>query len=253
MRHRLGLGAQWIGRGTPSGGPTAIAATASRRLSASLRVEKSGHLSTHPGFANVSRSKRRNTDESQSDSDNEEESRAFAARPIAKRRRASIVKRGSNADKKTLKSKPDKRSALQLNSNADDSDGGENGLKGNDVVNGSGSDECDESEAFTGRGVVDRTDVRNKLSFTGGQTVRGQSDCALIETAQSLWSRKSWQPGLVAGVRKRKRIRSRQKNLRRDTRPRDKLPPHLNEETLARGRVRKHQKAGFGKVPDLTT
>lgn len=38
--------------------------------------------------------------------------------------------------------------------------------------------------------------------------------------------------------RKRTRTRSRQKNLRRDKRPRHLLPAHLTAETLARGRVR---------------
>lgn len=41
-----------------------------------------------------------------------------------------------------------------------------------------------------------------------------------------------WKP------RKKKKIRSRQKNLRRDKRPKDKLPAHLTEETLRGGRVR---------------
>jgi len=39
--------------------------------------------------------------------------------------------------------------------------------------------------------------------------------------------------------RKRKKIRSRQKNLRRDKRPKDKLPSHLTEETLRGGRVKR--------------
>lgn len=44
---------------------------------------------------------------------------------------------------------------------------------------------------------------------------------------------------LNGGFVKRKKIRSRQKNLKKDNRPKDQLPPHLTEETLGGGRVYK--------------
>lgn len=41
--------------------------------------------------------------------------------------------------------------------------------------------------------------------------------------------------------KKKKKIRSRQKNLRKDTRPPDKRPAHLTEETLQGGRLPAHR------------
>lgn len=247
MHYRLGLGAQWIGRGTPGGGPTAIAATASRRLTASLRIETSGRQLTHSGSLQNAKSKRKNVDESQSDSDNEEESRAFAARPIVKRRRATIAKRSSATKKVNSEPKANKGRDLKLSDDASDNDDDVHGSISDSFADGTDDSAPDESESLAGKGAVDRTDARNKLSFTSSQNTPGKSDSTLIETAQSLWSRKSWQPGLVSGVRKRKKIRSRQKNLRKDKRPRDRLPSHLNEETLARGRVKRQQEVEYGK------
>lgn len=201
----------------------------------------------HSDSVQNAKSKRKNIDESQSESDNEEESRAFAACPIAKRRRATIAKHSSATNKVNSQIKASKRSDLKLSDDVGDNDDDVYGSISDGFANGSDESERDESEFLTGEGVVDRTDDRNKLSFTSSQNTHDQSDSALIETAQSLWSRKSWQPGLGSGVRKRKKIRSRQKNLRKDKRPRDRLPSHLNEETLVRGRVKRQQDIVYDK------
>lgn len=66
------------------------------------------------------------------------------------------------------------------------------------------------------------------------------------------WRGRAAGPGLRP--RKKRKIRSRQKNLRRDTRPRDQLPAHLTEETLRGGRVRRAESAGGaeGATPSLS-
>lgn len=53
------------------------------------------------------------------------------------------------------------------------------------------------------------------------------------------------QAGGVGVRKKRKKIRSRQKNLRRDKRKRHELPSHLTEKTLRAGRVRKRADGGW--------
>lgn len=56
-------------------------------------------------------------------------------------------------------------------------------------------------------------------------------DGAAARPTQRTWTA-SW------GVKKKRKVRSRQKNLRRDTRPASALPAHLTAETLLGGRVR---------------
>jgi hypothetical protein len=68
--------------------------------------------------------------------------------------------------------------------------------------------------------------------------------------------RPQWQLNLAATLRqsaegealtrKRRKTRSRQKNIRRDTRSKDKLPAHLNEETL-KHRLKRSDDAGSAK------
>lgn len=66
---------------------------------------------------------------------------------------------------------------------------------------------------------------------TGEGTGVGHGMLEPKRAGEKTWTA-SWKP------RKKHKIRSRQKNLRRDTRPKDKLPAHLTEETLRGPRVR---------------
>lgn len=75
-----------------------------------------------------------------------------------------------------------------------------------------------------------------KSTGVSKQTVEGTSvGQGVLETQRAggqTWTA-SWKP------RKKRKIRSRQKNLRRDTRAKDKLPSYLTEETLRGPRVRR--------------
>lgn len=53
--------------------------------------------------------------------------------------------------------------------------------------------------------------------------------------------------------KKKKKVRSRQKNLRKDKRPKDSLPAHLTEETLRAGRVRRPADGGTRHPRDEMT
>jgi hypothetical protein len=49
--------------------------------------------------------------------------------------------------------------------------------------------------------------------------------------------------------KKKSKTRSRQKNLRRDTRPRDKLPPHLTAETLRKRLKKTDDDSAAAEIP----
>lgn len=186
--------------------------------------------------------KRGHADDSASESDDEEGSRVHAARPAAKRRHALIGKRGADTRGKKVArdERGDKTRDAPADRDADDSeaDGSERATDGV-VIDGLAGDDGGECGRLLGPGVIGGLDGRNKVSFVEVGNAGGGKDCEVIEKAQSLWCRKNWQGELVSKVRKRKKIRSRQKNLKRDKRCRDQLPAHLNEETLVRGRVKR--------------
>lgn len=58
-----------------------------------------------------------------------------------------------------------------------------------------------------------------------------------------------WNGQNGSGPRKKKKIRSRQKNLKKDNRAKDQLPAHLTEETLKGGRVYKEELQATGERP----
>lgn len=197
-----------MGYGTPGGGPTAIAATASRRLSASLRVEERAHTGEQD-------------EKDVSDSEDEAESRVYAARPVNARLRSSA------SHKRRQRAKPKIAKVTGKEGEGDEGhtiDGANDFGRGDNIW-----DQVDNADAL----------VSNEVDGDLGRKYHNKLSFVEVGTAASLWKRSSWQHGVLEGVRKKKKIRSRQKNLRRDRRPRDQLPAHLNDETLARGRVKR--------------
>ena len=66
---------------------------------------------------------------------------------------------------------------------------------------------------------------------TGYAQVTEERKASEDKNGESGQKSNGWKP------RKRRKIRSRQKNLKRDKRAKDKLPSHLTEETLRGGRL----------------
>lgn len=227
----MGLGATWVGKHRAGGGPTGAASTGHRRLEASLQIERKDDDA--------------DDDDMSSDDQGDEDSRArLTARRIkhvANRKNGKAVPTRPVAEKAAGATKgdakPTVKACAKVGAGADRADESEAEHEG--VIEIYGSDGMD--------GPGDEDTARLVRHIKEGW--KAYADKGATSHAQSPWRDRNKagerHNGVANGVAngvmkvKKRKIRSRQKNLKKDTRPKNLLPMHLTDETLQRGRVRR--------------
>lgn len=205
---RLGLGATWDDKHKPGGGNLGIAATGTRRLSASLKVEASHRAS------NQNDSDMEPGNDGDDSEDDMEESRA---------RVTSKEHIGSSARKKRKRREErEKEKKQKTNNDAEDEDEDENQNQ-NDV------EEVNKTLTMTNAHTL----------FNNNKNSEERHPFQKYESTERNQERHPFQSEFNGIKKKKKKTRSRQKNFKKDKRPKHLLPAHLTEETLHMGRVKR--------------
>lgn len=219
----MGLGASWVGKSQPGGGPTGIAATGTRRLRNSLRIEDRSI-------------DQRDCESSDEGSEDESRARLTNRRVKNKKKKRKPVHTTENGPKEAT--------------NGTMQEGTKDGPVKHGPVNGAeascdaateGREERNDWMEYAQNDVSDGNTAVEIGTRADMHWMEAEANEITPEGAQANGGYKGMSKGLQAnGIKKKKRkIRSRQKNLRKDKRPKHLLPAHLTDESLRNGRVRR--------------